>query len=146
MKQLNLPFKIDKQYENWEFELDAMENRLSGYESYKYIGKQLNYFLNFFTHKTELIFNGDYLTAVIITIKKADKKQIAVINQFLVHNASKQIEVDKFSSKFKVWRVMYYTSYSPRKKQILVIYGKPRFINKRICLLQKQFKDNENLK
>lgn len=36
MKQLDLPFKIDKQYENWEFELDVLENRLSGYESYKY--------------------------------------------------------------------------------------------------------------
>lgn len=136
MKQLDLPFKIDKQYENWEFELDALENRLSGYESYKYIGKQLNCFLNFFTHRTELIFNGDFLTAVIITIKKADEEQIAVIYQFLVHNASKQIEVDKFSSKFKVWRIMYYTNYNPSKKQILVIYGKPKFIQKHLLLLQ----------
>ena len=48
MKQLNLPFKIDKQYENWEFELEALEDRLSGYHSYKYTGKQLNYFLNFY--------------------------------------------------------------------------------------------------
>lgn len=136
MKQLNLPFKIDKQYENWEFELDALEDRLSGYYSYKYIGKQLNYFLNFITHKTELIFNGDYLTAVIITIKRADENQIAVINQFLVQNASKQIEVDKFSSKFKVWRIMYYSNYNPRKKQITVIYGKPRFIQKHLLLLQ----------
>lgn len=136
MKQLDLPFKIDKQYENWEFELDDLEDRFSGYHSYKYIGKQLNYFLNYFTHKTELIFNGDYLTAVILTIKKADEKQIAVINQFLVQNASKQIEVDRFSSKFKVWRVMYYTNYNPSKNQILVIYGKPRFIQKHLLLLQ----------
>ncbi|POR26107.1 hypothetical protein BWK58_05560 [Flavobacterium columnare] len=136
MKQLDLPFKIDKQYENWEFELDALENRLSGYESYKYIGKQLNYFLNFFTHRTELIFNGDYLTAVIITIKKADERDLHIINQFLVLNAFKQIKVDRFSSKFKVWRIMYFTTYNPRKKQITVIYGKPRFIQKHLLLLQ----------
>lgn len=87
MKQLDLPFKIDKQYENWEFELDALENRLSGYESYKYIGKQLNYFLNFFTHRTELIFNGDYLTSVILTIKKVNEMDLHIINQlwYLMH-------------------------------------------------------------
>lgn len=130
MKQLNLPFKIDKQYENWEFELDALDDRLSGYHSYKYIGKQLNYFLKFITHKTELIFNGDYLTAVILTIKKVDEKDLHIINEFLVQNASKQIQIDKMSSKFKVWRIIYFSSYNPKKKEIIVIYGKPRFIKK----------------
>jgi hypothetical protein len=52
MKQLDLPFKIDKQYENWEFELEALDDRLIGYQSYRYIGKEFNYFLNFTTHKT----------------------------------------------------------------------------------------------
>ena len=137
MKQLNLPFKIDKQYENWEFELDTLDDRLSGYHSYKYIGKQLNYFLNFITHKTELIFNGDYLTAVILTIKKVDEKDLHIINEFLVQNASKQIQVDELSSKFKVWRIMYFSSYNPEKKQIIVIYGKPRFIQKHLLILLK---------
>ena len=135
MKQLNLPFKIDKQYENWEFELDALENRLSGYESYKYTGKQLNYFLNFFIHRTELIFNGDFLTAVIITIKKADEEQIAVINQFLEQNASKVSLINTYSIKFKVWRVTYISVYYSSKKEIILIYGKPRFINKLMQLI-----------
>ncbi|WP_375605661.1 hypothetical protein [Flavobacterium davisii] len=135
MKQLNLPFKIDKQYENWEFELDALDDRLSGYHSYKYIGKRFNCFLNFFTHKTELIFNGDYLTAVIVTIKKVNEEDLHIINQFLVLDASKQINVDRFSSKFKVWRIIYYTKYNPKKKQILVIYGKPRFIQRHLSKL-----------
>ena len=135
MKQLDLPFKIDKQYENWEFELDALENRLSGYESYKYIGKQLNYFQNFITHKTELIFNGDYLTAVIVTIKKADEKQIAVINQFLEQNASKVSLINTYATKFKVWRVTYISVYYSSKKEIILIYGKPRFINKLMQLI-----------
>lgn len=137
MKQLNLPFKIDKQYENWEFELDALDDRLSGYHSYKYIGKQLNCFLKFITHKTELIFNGDYLTAVILTIKKVDVKDLHIINEFLVQNASKQIQVDELSSKFKVWRIIYFSSYNPKKKEIIVIYGKPRFIQKHLLILLK---------
>lgn len=135
MKQLNLPFKIDKQYENWEFELDALENRLSGYESYKYTGKQLNCFLNFFTHRTELIFNGDFLTAVIIIIKKADEEQIAVINQFLEQNASKVSLINTYTTKFKVWRVTYISVYYSSKKEIILIYGKPRFINKFMQLI-----------
>lgn len=135
MKQLDLPFKIDKQYENWQFELDALEDRLRGYHSYKYVGKQFNYFLNFSTHKTELIFNGDFLTAVIITIKKSDIAQLHIINQFLVFDASKQIILDNYSTKFKVWRIMYYTIFKPKKKEILIIYGKPRFLQKHLLLL-----------
>lgn len=76
MKQLELPFKIEKQYENWEFELDALEDRFNGYHCYKYIGKQLKYFLKFITHKTELIFNADYLTGVILTNNRADETQL----------------------------------------------------------------------
>lgn len=135
MKQLALPFKIDKQYENWQFELDALDDRLSGYHSYKYIGKQLNNFLNINTHKTELIFNGDYLTAVIITMRKSDVIQLQIINQFLVLNASKEIIIDEYSRKFKIWRIMYYTTFKAKRKEIIVIYGKPRFIQKHLKLL-----------
>lgn len=130
MKQLDLPFKIDRQYENWQFELDALDDRLYGYHSYKYVGKQFNNFLNFTTHKTELIFNGDYLTAVIITIKKADEKQIIVVNQFLEENASKISLINTNATKFKIWRVIYVSIYYYSKKEIILIYGKPRFINR----------------
>ncbi len=135
MKQLDLPFKIDKQYENWEFELDALEDRFNGYHSYKYMGEKLNYFLKFITHKTELIFNADYLTGVIITLKFSDVKKLNAINQFLVLYASKKIKEDEFSTKFKVWRIMYYTTLKVKNKEILIIYGKPRFIQKYLLLL-----------
>lgn len=135
MKQLDLPFKIDKQYENWEFELDALEDRFKGYHSYKYIGEKLNYFLNFVTHKTELIFNGDYLTAVIITLKFSNVKKLNAINQFLVFHAPKEIIVNEYSRKFKVCRIIYYTTFIVKNKEILIIYGKPRFIQKITKLL-----------
>ncbi len=137
MKQLDLPFKIDKQYENWQFELDALDDRLRGYHSYKYVGEQLNSFLNFTTHKTELIFNGDILTAVIITVKHSDIALLNSINQILVLDASKEIAIDEFSRKFKIWRVVYYTTFKAHRKEILIIYGKPRFIQKHLLLLQK---------
>lgn len=135
MKQLDLPFKIDKQYENWQFELDVLEDRIKGYHSYKYISKQLNYFLKFITYETELIFNGDYLTAVIITLEFSNIKKLNTINQFLVLYASKEIIIDEYSRKFKVWRIMYYTTYKVKEKVILIIYGKPRFIQKHLLLL-----------
>jgi len=135
MKQLNLPFKIDRQYENWQFELDALDDRLSGYHSYRYIGKKLNHFSSFTTHKTELIFNGDILTAVIITIRYADTNQLSEINQFLVSNASKEVVINEWSKKFKIWSVVYCTIYKESKKEILIIYGKPRFIQRHLSKL-----------
>lgn len=135
MKQLNLPFKIDRQYENWQFELDALDDRLCGYHSYRYIGKKLNNFLNFHVHQSELIFNGDILTAVIITIKHANTNQLSKINQLLVSNASKEIVIDKWSKKFKIWSVVYCTIYKESKKEILIIYGKPRFIQRHLSKL-----------
>lgn len=136
MKQLDLPFKIDKQYENWQFELDALDDRLSGYHSYKYIGERFNYFLTFSTDELELIFNGDYLTGVRITIEQSDINQLQIINQFLVLNASKEIIIDEYTSKFKVWRVIYFTTFNAKRKEILIIYGKPRFIQKHLAVLR----------
>lgn len=137
MKQFDLPFKIDKQYENWQFELDALEDRLNGYHSYRYIGKEFNKFLNFVTDKTELIFNGDYLTAVIITIKRSDNNQLQIINQFLVSDATKETIIDEYTRTVKTGRITYFTAYNPKKKQLLIIYGKARFIQKHLLHLNR---------
>lgn len=99
------------------------------------LGKQFNYFLNFSTHKTELIFNGDFLTAVLITIRQSNIAQLHIINQFLVLDSSKQIILDDYIRKFKVWRIIYYTIFKPKKNEILVIYGKPRFIQRHLKIL-----------
>lgn len=135
MKQLDLPFKIDKQYENWQFELDVLDDRLSGYHSYKYIGEQSNYFLNFITDETELIFNGDYLTAVIITIKNLGISEVKAINQYLAIHASKEIIIEEHIRKFKIYRVMYCTVYRAINKETLIIYGKSRFMQRSLDIL-----------
>ncbi|TWP23168.1 hypothetical protein ETU10_08720 [Apibacter muscae] len=78
MKQINIPFQLGMEYENWEFDLEILPDRLEGYDSYLYIGKEFNYFMNYPTDKTELIFILDRLVAVILTflnIKVKDFKQ-----------------------------------------------------------------------
>lgn len=137
MKQLDLPFKIDRQYENWQFELDALDDRLPGYHSYSYIGEQLNHFLNYPTESTELIFNGDYLTAAIITVKNATVSRLQAINQFLTLHASKETCIDKNTRKFKIWRITYCTVYREAKKEIRIIYGKSRFMQRHFARLNE---------
>lgn len=135
MKQLDSPFKIDKQIEVWEFELEALDDRLIGYQSYRYIGKEFNYFLKFTTHNTELIFNADYLTAVIITINDSDKSKLPMINSLLVQNASKEVVLEEYTRRYKIYSIIYYTVFNHQKNQILIIYGKPRFIQRHLLLL-----------
>jgi hypothetical protein len=72
MKQLNIPFRLGMQYDNWEFDLEVVQDRIIGCDSYIYIGKKFNKFLNYSTDKTELIFSLDKLEAVLITLKKSN--------------------------------------------------------------------------
>lgn len=67
MEQLNIPFKLGVDYDNWELDLECLPDRMNGYDSYIYLGKEFNSFLNYPTDKTELIFKWDILEAVIIS-------------------------------------------------------------------------------
>lgn len=69
MEKPNIPFKIGMEYENWEFDLEILQDRLEGYDSYRYIGDEFNNFLNYPTEETELIFSFEILVAVIIKFK-----------------------------------------------------------------------------
>ena len=72
MKQLNIPFKLGMQYDNWEFDLEVTKDRIEGCDSYIYIGKEFNKFLNYSKYKTELIFNLDILEAVLVTFENSN--------------------------------------------------------------------------
>ncbi|WP_150111915.1 hypothetical protein [Flavobacterium sasangense] len=72
MKQLNIPFKLGMQYDNWEFDLKVIKDRMQGFDSYIYIGKKFNKFLNYSKYKTELIFNLDILEAVLISFESSN--------------------------------------------------------------------------
>lgn len=63
-----LPFKIGMEYENWEFELDVIEDKLIGRDSYLYIGNEVTELYGFKIERIELIFYWDILEVVCITI------------------------------------------------------------------------------
>ncbi len=65
MKRLNLPFNLGMDYEELEFELEILPDRIQGYDSYIYLGK-FNNFLNYNTDKIELLFRMDVLEGIII--------------------------------------------------------------------------------
>lgn len=69
MEQFNLPL-LGSDYEKLEFELDVIEDRIKGLDSYIYVGKRFNNVLNYPTDKTEFIFSFDILKVIIISFKK----------------------------------------------------------------------------
>ena len=71
MSTLKLPFKLGTDYEYLEFSLEISPDRVLNYDSYKYVGKDVKFFLNNPTLKTELVYNLDTLEAVILTFKKS---------------------------------------------------------------------------
>lgn len=60
-----IPFKLGMQYENWEFDLERIEDRLVGYECYLY-ARKFEYG-EVLLERIELIFNADILCGIIIT-------------------------------------------------------------------------------
>src|SRR5690606_11814516 len=74
MKTDILPFPIGMVYENLEFDLEVLPDRIKGFDSYIYIGKEVKNFLNYPTDKIELIFYCDeFLQAVVIFLDKFDE-------------------------------------------------------------------------
>lgn len=69
MKTDILPFPIGMEYEDLEFDLEVLPDRIKGYDSYIYVGKDLKNFLNNPTDKIELIFHWEILVAIIISVE-----------------------------------------------------------------------------
>ena len=92
MKNKYLPFQIGEQYENWEFDLEYLqEEKISGYDSYLYLWKKL--FLHITPSRIELIFSLDILQVVIMTCEFENLEQL---NQF------REILDKKFGNKRKM--------------------------------------------
>lgn len=63
--------------------MDFLPQRVGGYDSFKFIGANTFYFLGFYVDSAELLFNGDFLTAVILTFRKEEKCSSETLNQRL---------------------------------------------------------------
>ncbi len=68
MKSNILPFQIGIEYEDLEFDLEVLTDRIKGYDCYIFVGKELKKFLNYSTDKFELLFYWDVLIVVIISL------------------------------------------------------------------------------
>lgn len=114
MKYPNIPFKIGMEYENWEFDLEILPNRLEGYDSYRYVGNEFNNFLNYPTEETELIFSYDILVAVIIKFKYESSICRRKLSNYAQDNNIHIVEVGAIGSLF------FLISKSKIKKEIIM--------------------------
>jgi hypothetical protein len=126
MKQLNIPFKLGMQYENWEFDLEVLDlERIPNYDSYLYLG-ELKKFLNYISDKTELIFYCDRLEAVILTFENKDWH---CFNEFsnalkMMFRETEAITLENhLVQKFKHKNIEYWCVFNPQTNTIIVIYG-----------------------
>ena len=69
MDTIEFPFELGTDYENWEFDLEILPERVPYYDNYIYVGKYVKFFLNNITYNSELVYNLDILEAVILTFK-----------------------------------------------------------------------------
>ncbi|WLD24718.1 hypothetical protein NU10_04855 [Flavobacterium dauae] len=65
-----LPFRLGMQYENWEFDLEPINSRIKGYDSYIYI-KEITVF-DIKPRKIELIFYWELLVTIILDFNDSD--------------------------------------------------------------------------
>ena len=110
MESEKLPFQIGEQYEKWEFDLEVLQDRINGYDSYKYIGIEFNSFLNYLPDETELIFNLDVLECVLFIFKNKNEHFYEIIE--LTLRANKNL------------------SWTFRGKDLYVGYGNLNLINR----------------
>lgn len=119
MKQLDIPFKLGMQYDNWEFELEVTQDRLQGFDSYIYIGEQFNKFLNISTDETELLFSLDILEAVIITYKDKDSQFYKSVN--LITTRNKEVKHYFYTEEFTKFDAQISCVYKSNK--VYIIYA-----------------------
>lgn len=122
MKQLNTPFKLGMQYEDLEFDLEVIQDRLKGLDSYIYIGKRFNKFLDYPIHKTELLFRWEILEAVIITCKDKNSQFCKNTNLIIARTGELKNNLEEFA----IFNVQ--ISYIYTKKNVYIIYARNSLI------------------
>lgn len=131
MKELNIPFRLNMQFENWEFDLDFLPSRIKGYDSFKYRRKLSTTYFGNNIKKFELMFNADILTAVIINLNTSSLPLLVNLKLMIIENNKTEVISIEEIECFKNGRYIYYVSESRN----IVIYGKLRFIQKHLLNL-----------
>lgn len=135
MKQLNIPFKLGMQYDNWEFDLEVTKDRIEGCDSYIYVGKKFNKFLNYSTDKAELLFRLDVLEAVILRFTYRNIKFYYELLKAINKSTRSKVNYHNNYTAYLVSNNLIHIFYSESNSTIILIYGKIRFIQKQLLLL-----------
>jgi len=74
-----LPFQLGMQYENWEFDLEPIDSRIKGYDSYIYI-KEITV-LGIKPRKIELVFYWEILVTIILDFNDSDLLKVEKLSK-----------------------------------------------------------------
>ncbi len=135
MKQLNLPFKLGMQYDNWEFDLEVTKDRVQGFDSYIYTGKKFNKFLNYSTDKTELLFRLDVLESVMLRFDDRNIKFYYELLKAINKSTRSKVNYNNNYTAYLVSNNLIHIFYNESNSTIILIYGKIRFIQKQLLFL-----------
>lgn len=80
MKKDKFPFKLNMSYEELEFDLELIKDRINGYDSYLYI-KQIAVF-GIFPKRIELVFYWEQLKIIIIEFEQIDLSKVEKLTKF----------------------------------------------------------------
>lgn len=135
MKQLNIPFKLGMQYDNWEFDLEVTKDRVQGFDSYIYTGKKFNKFLNYSTDKTELLFRLDVLESVMLRFDDRNIKFYYELLKAINKSTRSKVNYNNNYTAYLVSNNLIHIFYNESNSTIILIYGKIRFIQKQLLFL-----------
>lgn len=98
MKNTFLPFQIGEHYENWEFDLEIVDDEIiKGFDSYIYIKEIV--FLGAVPRYIELIFYLDILQVVVMTFKF---NSLAEQNLFKQKCEVTEVLLKQYSDEYKI--------------------------------------------
>lgn len=93
MKNTFFPFQIGEEYENWEFDLEYLnEEKIKGFDSYLYLWQRA--FLYLVTGRIELIFALDILEVVIMSFEFNSREEINQFKQILDQTFDKKSQFE----------------------------------------------------
>lgn len=130
MKNNYLPFQIGEQYENWEFDLEYLqEEKIPGYDSYLYLWKKL--FLHITPSRIELIFSLDILQVVIMTCEFENLEQLNQFRELLDKKFGNKTKLQKPNIEiYKIMDLEIWVIERISRNKVKILYGLPTDIRK----------------
>ena len=127
---INLPFTIGADYENWEYQLEIKEDKIKNYDSYSYL--KYTEFLGLLSDSVELIFNYDTLEIVVLSFKHITEKTLQITKEKICCSlgeskplVNKNLEIGFYvlDGELELWYI-----YNPSEYTLEVRYGNKKLL------------------